>query len=517
MGLAQVTAVTRGKKMRPLRMTVLGLLLAAGCAPVQSGMDPMDPNDPNHPGDPVTYELKRPTLTNVAPTAVALGDIVSVFGKDFIDPDHGTLSMHLVGSFRKDDDQSTTRWEGDVPLTYVSPGKATFEFGPGVFFSPSGMDLGAFTGNFQAVNTLTHLAINAEVGDTEISEVAQVTMNAMPSLYVEQIRSVDQNCDLITTGTTAGSNMAIGMRALGMPKGTVANPIKFSVTFKAPNMNVAFVNNQPYTAWPPSISPSAMIPAQDGDYTISYEVSNDNAMTLDPLHYETVVNVNPPVVVNQGSTNTVKLARFAAGTLDDKTNSSTLNLILQATTADGTQVLSRTFNFKNYQPLELQAWNGKEVDKQVYDPEMTDIGCVSGGLTGQQYSYSEGSSESRSRSISMNWNNMAQVGLDANVWILRASASSTTTFGVDVNQSVSTETHKNFTSTINVLPQYVGVSYRQAVRSERYAPAVIHTTCGVSQDVGTATLTNWRWNFDINQGPECPPPPSAQMPPAEMF
>ncbi len=489
-------------------------MLAAGCAPVQGG-DPQDPTMPQNPSDPVTYELKRPVLTNIAPTSVALGDVVSVFGKDFIDPDHGNLSLHLVGSFR-DGDGNTSRYEGDVPLTFVSPGKATFEFGPSIFFSPTGIDLGTFTGNFQAVSTLTSAAVHAEKGDMQISEVASFAMQAMPSLYVEQIRSVDSNCELITSGTTSGSNLAIGVRALGMAKGTQSAPIKFSFSFRAPNMKAAYVDNQPYQAWPPAIAPGAMIQAQDGDYTISYDVTNDNAALLDPLHYEQVVTVSPPVVVNQASTSTVKLARLAAGDLDDKTMSQTLTMVLQATAFDGT-TLSRTVNFKNYQPLELQAWNGKEVDKQIYDPEMTDIGCVSGGLTGQQYSYSEGSSESRSRSIQMMWNNSSMVGLDANVWILRASASSTQTFGVDVNQSVTTETHKNFTSTINILPQYVGVSYRQAVRSERYAPAVVHTTCGVTQNVGTAVLTNWRWNFDINQGPACPPPPSNQMPQPQSF
>jgi len=493
--------------MRPFRSSLITSLLSlsllssvalTGCAPVAS--EPVKPGGPTgDPTAPVTYELQRPSLTSLAPTNVALGDVVKVFGKDFIDADHGQVMLHLKGTFRSTAG-TTAPWEGDVPLTYVSPGQAKFEFGPSIFFSPSGQDLGTFAGGFQVVNKLTTAATNAEAGDMEISDPQQLSMIAAPSIYLEQMRSVDDNCQLVTSGTTTGSNVAIGVRALGMPKATTGTPINFTFTMQAPSVALAFAENKTFGVWPLTNTPTAMMVAQDGTYTISMNVTDDNSATLDPLHYEQVVTVSPAIVVNQQSTNTVKLARLAAGALQPNQDQSNFNIIVQAKAADGTTMV-RTVRFDYFNQLEMQATNRQQKDKEVYD--LTQTNCSSGGLTGQQYSYSEGSSDSRSRSITMNANTSTTASLDLNVWIARASASSTQTFGYDVNTSSTTESHTNFTTTINVLPSYVGASYRQPIRSEISVPAVLHNTCGVTTPVGTLVMTNWRWNYDINQGANC--------------
>src|SRR5262245_19682814 len=87
---------------RSVRVAIGTLLIAtamsAGCAPAVSGGP--NPDDPNNPGEPVTYELKQPTLINIAPTEVSLGEEVKVFGKDFIDDKHGELRLHYKGSYR---------------------------------------------------------------------------------------------------------------------------------------------------------------------------------------------------------------------------------------------------------------------------------------------------------------------------------------------------------------------------------------------------------------------------------
>ena len=481
-----------------LSLSLLSSVAITGCAPVAN--QPGKPGGPTgDPTVPVTYELKRPSLTSVAPTTVALGDVVKVFGKDFIDADHGQVMLHMKGTFRSTAG-TTSPWEGDVPLTYVSPGQAKFEFGPSIFFSPSGQDLGTFAGGFQIVNKLTSAAVNAEAGDMEISDPQTLSMVASPSIYLEQMRSVDDNCQLVTTGTTAGSNVAIGVRALGMPKATGATPIHFTFTFTAPSVALAFAENKVFGVWPLTTTPTAMMVAQDGSHSISLDVTNDNAATLDPLHYEQVVNVSPPIMVNQQSTSTVKLARLAAGALMAGQDQSNFNVTVEARAADGTTMV-RSIRFDFFNQLEMQATSRQQKDKEVYD--LTQTNCSSGGLTGQQYSYSEGSSDSRSRSITMNANTSTTASLDVNAWVLRASASSTQTFGYDVNTSSTTESHTNFTTTINVLPSYVGASYRQPIRSEISVPAVLHNTCGVTTPVGTLVMTNWRWNYDINQGADC--------------
>jgi hypothetical protein len=508
MRLAHPEAVNRENIMRLARpiliagvLSTLGLGSAflVGCAPAAGPMPGSGPGSPNEdPG----YVFKQPTLTNIAPTAVSLGDTVTVFGMDFVDKQHGQLSLHLAGSFANTTTGDETRYEGDVPLTYVSPGKATFEFGPTVIFSPTGSDLGTFSGTFNAVSKLTVKTNSNQPGDVQTSDPQSLQMTALPSLLVEQIRSVDENCQMVTAGTTGGSNLAFGVRAIGMDPGTPSAPITFSFTFQTPTTTLAFAENKSWN-WPITTTPGASVAPPDGSYTISFPVTNDNAAVIDPVHYEQVVTVNPPVQINQstGTTSTVKLARFAAGPIaDSKMDTLTMGLVAQATGPDGTTI-TRTINFPYFQTLSIAPSDQVDTIKEVEQLEQTN--CSSGGLTGQQYMYSEGSSASRMRSITMSANTQATVNVMVSAWIASASASSTAIFGVDVNDSVTTESHTSFSTTINVLPSYVGASYRQAIREERTADAMQRNSCGVGTPVGQLVMQNWRWNYDINQGPNC--------------
>jgi hypothetical protein len=93
--------------------------------------------------------------------------------------------------------------------------------------------------------------------------------------------------------------------------------------------------------------------------------------------------------------------------------------------------------------------------------------------------------------------------VSVNLWIAQASIQSTQTFGYDVNESVSSESHTSVSGTINVLPGWVGASYRQAIRREISVPAVMHNRCGVAVQAGTLVMTDWYWHGDVNQGPSC--------------
>jgi hypothetical protein len=364
------------------------------------------------------------------------------------------------------------------------------------------------------VSTLTVPAVHNDIGDQAISQAIDSQLSVGPSILVNQLRSVDGDCELVTTGTTQGSNIALGLETLGMTTDGV-NPVQFSVIVNTPNMNLAFAPNQSYAVWPPALMSSAMVPAlTNTTYTISLPGTGDqlNTAVLDPQHYQTVVNVTPAVNVNQEQNSQLLLAQFQAGALDPSMNSGMLNLVVSATGPDGT-TLSRTVNFPMYQALELQTWNGIEKVDQIYPPEETDAGCQSGSAIGQRtYQYTDGTSQTLDRSVQLQQSASATASVDVNAWILRASASSQETFGVNVSQSVSSSMNTSFTATINLVGSQVGVSYRQPVQTERDAPAIQHDTCGGSTPVGTMVLTNWRFNFDINEGNSCPPPPSPGMP-----
>jgi hypothetical protein len=489
--------------------------LSACSAPKDDGGTKKEPP----PSSVVTYDFVAPSVSSIAPSQVALGDTVTVFGMNFIDTAHGTLSAYLDGSFQ-DANGNTSRYAGNlpVPLNYVNPGQATFTFGPNVFFSPDGETLGTFHGNFQVISTLTVPAVHNVPGDTLDSAAVDEELVAGPSIYINQLRSVDGNCELVTTGTTSSSNLALGLETLGMT-GTDQQPIQYTITINTPNLNLAFAQNKTFDSWPLTTTPSEMIPATaNTGYTITVPATvdgqNDNSIILDPQHYQTVVSVNPPVNVNQQQTNQVVLAQLAAGTLDPTMNSTMLNIAITATDGNG-NTLARAVNFPAYQALALQQWNGIETTTQIFPPEETDAGCQSGSAIGQRtYQYTDGTSQTLERSINLQSMTTITAGINVNAWILQASLSSMETFGVSVNQSVSSSTNSSYTATENIVGSNVGISYRQPVQTARAAPAVQYGTCGDTTQIGNMVLTNWHFNFDINQGPSCPPPPSSGMPAA---
>ncbi len=508
--LAQFASIGRS-------MLLIGLVsagLSACSAPKDEGTKKEPP-----PSSVVTYDFVAPSVTSIAPSQVALGDTVTVFGTNFIDPAHGTLSAYLEGSFQ-DANGNTSRYANPLPttLTYVNAGQATFQFGPNVFFSPDGQTLGTFHGNFQVSSTLTVPAAHAQPGDVLRSAAIDEQLVAGPSIYVNQIRSVDGNCELVTTGTTSASNLAIGLETLGM-NGTDSQPIQYTITMNTPNLNLAFAQNKTFDSWPLTTTPSEMIPATaNTGYAITVPATvdgqNDNSIILDPQHYQTVVTVNPPVNINEQQTNQVVLAQLAAGTLDPTMNSTMLNIAITATDGNG-NTLARAVNFPAYQAFALQQWNGIETTTQIFPPEETDAGCQSGSAIGQRtYQYTDGTSQTLERSINLQSMTTITAGINVNAWILQASLSSMETFGVSVNQGVTSSTNSSYTATENIIGSNVGVSYRQPVQTARAAPAVAYDTCGGATQVGNMVLTNWHFNFDINQGPSCPPPPSSGMPAA---
>lgn len=512
-------------------------LLTAGCAPV-SGVQ-AGPNGSDPGAAAATYELKRPSFTDLAPTNVALGDEVRVFGADFIDPEHGELSLYMMGTFT-DAAGNQTRVDGlTVPLTYLGPGQAKFEFGPEILFAPTGRELGSFSGNFQVISRLTGQALNAEAGDQEISDAHKLQMQAKPSI-IEQMRAVDGNCDPVTKATTAQSNLAIGVKAVGMTAATDVAPIKFTYTFTSPGLTAAYVENKLYNAWPytGSGAPTPAADTQTGTFSFSFDVTSGTSAVVDPQHQEQVVTVSPPVTVSQAAANqtVVKLARLAAGKYDQPGNTS-FTLIVRAEHSNGTTI-SRTIVFPVWNQIELPKFNGTSVLKEIYSAEITDVGCVSGGNRPLNYQYSEGSSESKSRTVNMSWNTnysksfglQEGVSVGANLGLgeflsvntnvsLNANNSWTwsQTFGVDVSETISTETHKNGSYTTDIIPTQFAVSYKQPTRYERKVPVIFHSACGASGPIGDAVLTDWKWNFSVNSGPTCEPPPATTLPPAQKF
>ena len=498
--------------MRPISSRLLAVsLLAAACSPADgTGMG--DDDD-----DPTPYEFKTPEVIAVAPSQVALGDKVQVIGKNFIDPEHGALRLELVGTYTEDGGKSYP-YQGSVPLTFVNPGVAEFEFGPDVFFSPTGDVLGEFTGQVDVVSKLGR-EDDAD-GEEKASEALDTRMAVLPSLLVQQLHSVDDpGCASVTPGTIASTNLSLGVRALGLGTATQGRPITFRVHFFAPGVQVQYVRNEWYAQWP--LAPTAYVSPPDGNASFEVTVDSGDFMYIDPRTYQTVVRVNPMVTVGQQQYSEVKLARLATGPVEGP-GAAHASFFIEAIADDG-RIAKRLASIKVWNEGELLPYDGNTKILERYAAQQVSA-CFSGGDIGRDLTYSEGESESRSRTVNYRWdtNAAASVGLQVGTGFaspiqfgVNASASLSNTFGVDVSESVSSEHHTGQNLSAHILPAFFGACYRQTERIERRVGVVYHSRCGVSAEVGEAVLTDWNWGFDIATGTDCPPP--TNLPPAEVF
>jgi hypothetical protein len=504
------------------RLALLSICSLAACT---SG----PPAEPTEGGPAVRFELLQPSFADLAPNHVELGKTVQVFGKDFIDPEHGALSLHLEGVF-KSDEGASSRWVGDVPLTYVAPNQATFVFGPGVFFSPSGLETGSFEGNFQIVSTLATDAVNAERGDQRVSKAATSQIVALPSIYIEQMRAVGApggECDLVTSSTTAAQNIALGLRVIGAPPATVADPITFTVTYDPSELTVAYAADQVYSRWPfwgPSTpAANAIVPTTRTSF--SMKIEDGSSLVIDPQHFEQKVTVDPPVVFNQQEATTVKLAGLASPMLPD-TRPMVSTIYVRATRSDGVTVYKRAIELsvKNaidfgvaplLHPTEWQA------------PLLVDF--VTGSVPfGTDENYHQSMQDSRQQSVSMTWNIQNQqtlgfmltdqlkvsLGLPAlasadNSVSLTASTSSawTQAFGTDVSKSVTATIDQGSSVSQHVAPESFGAIYLQWLRLSADVDVTYHSACGRSGSIGRATLTSWKGGYLLETSNKTNPAP----------
>jgi hypothetical protein len=511
----------------PMRTSIALVLALAGCSTPRPEPAPPAP-------DPVTFELAQPTLLAVAPDHVALGDTVKVFGKDLIDAEHGTLALHLEGSFT-DRKGVATRYSGDVPLEYVSPSQARFVFGPSVFFSPSN-EVGTFQGSAQLVSTLTAEAVNAEPGDLAISEGLATELVAMPSIYVSQLRAVGApggECELVTRGTTGGQNLALGVELIGIEPATEADPITFSFTYEPSEITVAYAADTTYTRWPfwgPS-TPNANALVPEAPTTFSISVARGRSLVIDPQHFEQVVEVAPPVVFNQQEARTVKLAGFASPVLaGSRALRSKINLV--ATRRDGSRY-ARAITVPVFSPIELPPSAPALVPKEWQSPVLLDF--VTGSMpNGSDESYHQNTQDSKTQSISMTWNvsNQQSLGFsvtdslkvgfglpglaeaDNSITInAQTQATWTQAFGTDVSRSVTATTDQGSQVSQHVVAGQYGAIYLQWLKLEASTDVIFHGPCGQSGSIGNAVLTSWKGGYLLETSPTTNPAPAAHASP----
>lgn len=495
---------------------VLGaVLLAGGCASGDGDSLPPDGDD---------YVLSMPTLEAIAPTQIALGDTVKVFGENFVPKQHGTLGLYLDGEY-VDADGNVHPFEGEVQLEVQNSSVAEFPFEQ-IFFHPSQNEIGTWRGTAMLVNRMPSADdINS---DEELwSEDRDVSLRVLPSVLIHRLRSADSsNCALVTSATNSEHNIELGFKALGLGEASPENPWEVRVSFVSPEVTAYFVTPDLFDdgipVWPLGDlehDQSVASLASPGNHRISFDMTSGNTVTLDPTRTARKVSINPPITIGQQVLGEVYLGKVAAGPIEFG-GKSTANFLVEVFTSDGRE-LRRVISMDVFSEFEIGFWDGDERLAQRYTPHATS-GCVTCSPNGPicTVEYSEGESLSRSRSISVRWDSNVQQSLGfqaGNFNILQANASQSwsQSFGVDINEQVTSESHENRSVSVQVIPSFAAMSYRQLERMERTVDVIYHNECGASGVVGQAVLTNWNFGFEVATGEDCPP--GTNLPPAQTW
>jgi hypothetical protein len=482
--------------------------LAFGCSSADSppGGNPNDPSadDPNATGP--DFDFQAPTLTSVTPTRVALGDVVTVRGTNFLNAKRGTLSMGFAGPYTLDSgDTVRTDTPPSVQLTVDDATTAHFTFGPTIFFSPSGDQLGTFKGDVSITSQLVSDARNGKAGDKLSSDTQSLTMAVQPSILVRMLKSVDADCSAFSPETTAGANLALDVRAIGL--GTAngkQDPIYFKFNITSPAIVATFTKDD--------VQPAVTLDTMQGMPGFSIAATSGDSVAFNPQAAPVAVTADPPLTFGTMTAANVKLSKLVAGPKDDP-GSMTGQIIVSATRSDGRHA-SRTIPLTIWNPVEIVPWNRVEQVAQIEDAQHA-TGCNGGGLLGNQFTYHESTSEQRMHTVSFNWNHNVMTMLGGSAMLGYAFVSGSVsynktwsdTFDINISDSVSSSMESGSSGTVNVVPGWVVLVWRQATKLIRSTPIVIHSACGDAVPAGTADATNWAFAFYPAQGPECDPQP----------
>ncbi len=461
-------------------------------------------------GEELPVEFNPPTVDTVTPGAMALGDTVQVFGSNFLPNEYGSTRLHLVGTYT-DDSGATHSYDGEIVLDVKNVSVASFVF-EDLIFSPSRDRIGSFEGQATIISELGEAYRSDDIQSVLTSGELSVSLKVEPSLGVVQMRSVtEEGCAPVTDGTIGNQELAFSMRAIGMADATVENPIRFRVSFQAPTMKVVYLKDQAYGVWPTnigSLNQSLVKEAAEGINRFDVEVTEGNSLDLDPTWRKDKVTVSPPIQVGDETVTEVLLGRLSTGATDGR--STVAGIQIEAFHPDGT-VISRQIAYDVKEEWEVQNYDQNMRLMERSDP-IPVSGCFSGGDVGRDLTYTEGSSVTQSRSLSFRWDqNVANtLGITAGVGGLlpvqisaNASTTFSETFGIDVNETVSSESHIGINFSARIIPGFFGTCYRQVDRIEREVNVTYNNACGRTGVIGQTILTDWNFGFDIATGPSC--------------
>ena len=464
----------------------------------------------------VGFVLLQPKLDSLAPNAITLGETVTVVGQDFIDPQDGTLSLLLDGVYT-DSEGVAHDYVGEIQLNVKNSSIAEFTFEE-IFFHPTRDKIGTWRG----IAALVNRAPNRDdiVGEDESWSLDKdASLRIEPSVMLSRLRSADDSsCSAVTFATNANNNLELGFKAIGFGEASPEQPWTVRMSFVSPEVSVRYVVPDAFDFWPINgpLDDNVSTLVGAGTHRVEFEVDSGDNIIINPTRTARRVKVSPPVTIGQNQYDEVVLGTLLAGEATEGAKS-TANFVVEITTNDG-RSLRRLVTMDIWSEIEIGVWNGAEQIAERYEAHAVS-GCIPGGQIGRQLTYSEGESETRNRTIDVKWNAEVSSSLGFSVGVsafgLKSEQSWSQSFGVDVSEGISSSTSTQQNISVQLLPGYFGMSYRQLERLERKVDVIYHNACGQSGTVGEAELTNWNFAFDVAQGNTCPPP--TNLPPAQLY
>ncbi|MCC6750970.1 MAG: hypothetical protein IT371_25160 [Deltaproteobacteria bacterium] len=477
-----------------ISISLATVILAAGCFGATTSGPSAEPAEQPPAAKP--WVNVRPTLTVAGPGDLMVGEALTILGQGFVDRVHGKVVLQFKGTFFNSQG-STSQVDYQSAATVVNGGKLRWEMWPNVVFDERGDRLGRFVGHVIAIN-------QGNDGTLEASDPLPATINVKPSLIVRVARPLDSSCNSMVGHTLENTQMGFMVEAIGFRNGTADAPLTFYWSFLSSQWQVSF-DNGAITANPSfSKAPS---------FTIEEQVTSGASSVIVP--YPAAVPGWFPGWSKKIATFAVKMAEDAAGNsrlkdlrtnkIPDAGNNMPISVNVAVVDASGKSA-ALAVKFIVHRPADLLYDGGSKVAERFEPVPLTD--CMPGGDLGREVSYHDSKSESRQRALGFSYNANAAMnfGLPSNPFALGLNFSAG--FGVNVNESISSDKSQSVTLQGHILPGEYAMFYRQTTKIVRVAKLVGYSVCGQSVNLGDAILTDWVFTPELAKGETCPVPSS---------
>lgn len=449
------------------------------------GVEPASTNPSK--GTP-SWKNREPTIIVASPSEMAIGDRMTIVGRDFIDPKYGQAVLLFRGAyFGEDGKRHKVNYQTKAKFTNTT--KLYWEMRPNIVFHPNGDKRGRFVGELVVLNV-------AKDGSRKASQPQPLSITVKPSILPRVITPLDGGCtNKVVRHTLQDTDMSLRVEALGLRPGTKETPLVFYWSFLSQQWKV--------TTDYGSFDPTSVFPKK-GSVVVIDKVTNGRSSTLSGKGKTRMLfKVASDVVGFAG----IKELRTEKVPSDGNNMPVTVNVA--AVDASGKSA-SIALKLTVHRQADMH-YDGTDRLAERFQPVLVSD-CIPGGDIGRDVSYAESSVESRHRSVGYSYNaeTALTLGLPSNPFALGLHLSQG--FGVNVNAAISTDKSKSLNLTGQIHPGEYGVFYRQTVKVYRIAKLTGWTKCGSEVNLGQVRLTDWKFAPDLAKGEKCVPP--SNLPPA---